>query len=183
MRPLWWASPRSGRSSGILRGMTRDVPYLYASEADEAISTLLASHNDGANFPAFEGARLAIVTCMDYRIRLRLPDNFAFVLRTGGANPSPVEPDLAFGVALTGIHALALIGHTDCAMVEPNPYVVNDLPALEEQKRLYRSEIAALAIVDAPNFTRSEAARLAGRLGLPVVPLLYRVEDHKIERL
>ena len=167
----------------MLRPMTRDVLYLYESEADTAIKTLLASHNDDAVFPAFDGPRLAIVTCMDFRIRLRLPENFAFVLRTGGANPRPVEPYLAFSVARTGIHALALIGHTDCAMVEPNPYVVNDLPAQEEQKRLYRSEIAALAIADAPSFTRREASRLEGRLGLPVVPLLYRVEDHKIERL
>ncbi len=176
----WWDGCCWRAERGILRGVTLDP---HESEADAAIRTLLASHNDGADVSASPGPHLTIVTCMDFRIHLRLPENFAFVLRTGGANPRPVEPYLAFSVARPGIHAVALIGHTDCAMVRPDPDVVNDLPIEEEQKRLYRGEIAGLAIADAPAFTRREASRLEGRLGLPVVPLLYRVEDHKLERL
>lgn len=161
--------------------MTSQAPF--ETEAQTAIDLLIAAHNDGADVPAFRAPQLAIVTCMDFRIRLRLPENFAFVLRSGGANPRPVEPYLAFSVARTGIHAIALIGHTDCAMQSPDPYVVNDLPTSEDLKRVYRSEIAALAVGEVTHFTRIEAARLEERFGLPVVPLLYRVEDHKLERL
>ncbi|WP_189003314.1 carbonic anhydrase [Deinococcus roseus] len=155
----------------------------YNQEAEQAINILLSSHNEKSDGPGFEGPQLAIVTCMDYRINLRLPKNFAFVLRTGGANTLPIEPYLAFSVARTGIHAVAIIGHTDCAMQHPNPYVVEQLPASTDVKRDYRSQIASLAILDAPEYTRREAKRLAERLGLPVIPLLYHVEDHKITRL
>lgn len=165
----------------------RGIPVIdhpeYTLEAEEAINVLLDSHNKQADIAPFEVPQLAIVTCMDYRINLRLPGNFAFVLRTGGANTLPIEPYLAFSVARTGIHGVAIIGHTDCAMQHPNPYVVEELPASEEVKRDYRSQIASLAILDAPDYTRREARRLALRLGLPVIPLLYHVEDHKITRL
>ncbi|GIW24074.1 carbonic anhydrase [Meiothermus sp.] len=149
----------------------------------EPVYTLLRSHNEGLSFPPFSHPELAVVTCMDFRIHLRMPENFAFVLRTGGANPEPVEPYLAFSVARMGIQAIALIGHTDCAMQYPDPYVLNHLPTDEEHIRHYRAQIAALAIGEVELFTRRQARKLSVRLGLPVVPLLYRVEDHRLQHL
>lgn len=149
----------------------------------EPVHTLLRSHNEGAVFPPFFQPELAVVTCMDFRIHLRMPENFAFVLRTGGANPEPVEPYLAFSVARMGIQAIALIGHTDCAMQYPDPYVLNHLPTDEEHIRRYRAQIAALAIGEVELFTRRQARKLSIRLGLPVVPLLYRVEDRQLQHL
>lgn len=155
----------------------------YLSDAEQAIDILMQSHNDGVHYAAFEKPQLAIVTCMDFRIRLQLPDDFAFVLRTGGANPGPIEPYLAFSVARMGIHAIAIIGHTDCAMQRPDPYVVNDLPTSEEQKKHFRSQIASLAITDAAEFTVREAEQLQDLFGLPVIPLIYDVHTHKISKL
>ncbi len=149
----------------------------------EPVETLLQSHNSGVVFPPFTRPELAVVTCMDFRIHLQMPENFAFVLRTGGANPEPVEPYLAYSVARMGIGAIALIGHTDCAMQYPDPYVLNHLPTDEEHIRRYRAQIAALAIGEVEFFTRRQARRLGERLGIPVVPLLYRVEDHRLECL
>lgn len=149
----------------------------------EPVHTLLRSHNEGAVFPPFSHPELAVVTCMDFRIHLRMPENFAFVLRTGGANPEPVEPYLAFSVARMGIQAIALIGHTDCAMQYPDPYVLNHLPTDEERIQHYRAQIAALAIGEVELFTRRQARKLGERLGLPVVPLLYRVKDHRLKCL
>ncbi|MCX7782833.1 MAG: carbonic anhydrase [Meiothermus sp.] len=146
----------------------------------EPVHTLLRSHNEGLSFPPFIHPVLAVVTCMDFRIHLRMPENFAFVLRTGGANPEPVEPYLAFSVARMGIQAIALIGHTDCAMQYPDPYVLNHLPADDELIRHYRAQIAALAIGEVELFTGRQARKLGERLGLPVLPLLYRVEDHRL---
>lgn len=147
------------------------------------IQTLLQSHNHGIPFAPFAKPVLAVVTCMDFRIHLQMPENFAFVLRTGGANPEPAEPYLAFSVARMGIGAIALIGHTDCAMQYPDPYVLNHLPTDEENIRRYRAQIAALAIGEVELFTRRQARRLGEQLGLPVVPLLYRVEDRRLECL
>ncbi|GEM81966.1 carbonic anhydrase [Meiothermus hypogaeus] len=149
----------------------------------EPIQILLQSHNQGIPFAPFAKPVLAVLTCMDFRIHLQMPENFAFVLRTGGANPEPVEPYLAFSVARMGIQAIALIGHTDCAMQYPDPYVLNHLPAEEERIQHYRAQIAALAIGEVKLFTRRQARRLEERLGLPVVPLLYRVEDHHLAAL
>lgn len=146
----------------------------------EPIEILLQSHNQGQFFPPFDRPVLAVVTCMDFRIQLHMPENFAFVLRTGGANPAPVEPYLAFSVARMGIGAIALIGHTDCAMQYPDPYVLNHLPTNEHHIQHYRAQIAALAIGEVEPFTRRQARKLTARLGLPVVPLLYRVEDHRL---
>lgn len=146
----------------------------------DPIQTLMQSHNEGLAFSPFERPVLAVLTCMDFRIHLRMPENFAFVLRTGGANPVPVEPYLAFAVARMGIETIALIGHTDCAMQYPDPYVLNHLPSDENLIRHYRAQIAALAIGEVEHFTQQQARTLAARLGLPVIPLLYRVEDHRL---
>lgn len=147
------------------------------------IQTLLQSHNHGVSFPPFAQPALAVVTCMDFRIQLRMPENFAFVLRTGGANPEPVEAYLAFSVARMGIQVAALIGHTDCAMQYPDPYALNQLPTEDEYIRRYRAQIAALAIGEVVPFTRQKAQILAGRLGIPVIPLLYHVENHYLQCL
>ncbi len=149
----------------------------------KAIQVLLQSHNHQVAFAPFTRPALAVVTCMDFRIRLRMPENFAFVLRTGGANPEPVEAYLAFSVARMGIGAIALISHTDCAMQYPDPYVLNNLPTDEALIRHYRAQIADLAIGEVVPFTQQKARMLAGRLGIPVVPLLYHVENHWLECL
>ena len=106
----------------------------YETDAEQALEVLLSSHNAGKPFAPFVLPQLAIVTCMEFRINLRLPDRFAFVLRTGGANVRPIESYLAFSVARTGIHAIAIIGHTDCAMEKPDPYVVDSLPTSDEMR-------------------------------------------------
>ena len=161
----------------------RPILREFETDAEQALEVLLSSHNSGRVFPAFETPQLAIVTCMDFRISLRLPERFAFVLRTGGANVSPIESYLAFSVARTGIHAIAIIGHTDCAMEKPDPYVVDSLPTSEEMRAHYRSQIAALAIRDARTYTLEQTERLEMQMGLPVIPLLYDVDTHLLERL
>ncbi len=155
----------------------------FQSDADQALEVLLGSHNLEKDYEPFTLPKLAIVTCMDFRIQLRLPRNFAFVLRTGGANIRPIETYLAFSVARTGIHAIAIIGHTDCAMEKPDPYVVDELPTDNETKIFYRSQIASLAIRDAREYTLAQAKMLEERLGLPGLPLIYDVETHKLELL
>ena len=169
----------------MLRPRSSSLPFLreYEKDAEYALEVLLSSHNDGELYPSFELPQLAIVTCMDFRINLRLPDRFAFVLRTGGANVRPIESYLAFSVARTGIHAIAIIGHTDCAMEKPDPYLVDALPTTDKMRAHYRSQIAFLAIRDARAYTLEQTERLEAHMGLPIIPLLYRVEDHQLERL
>ena len=112
----------------------------------DPIALLLESHNEGRSFPPLAKPELLLVTCMDPRIALRLPENFAFVLRTGGANPDPVEPYLVYALARSGVRTVALVGHTDCAMSRPDLEALRTLPPLETGRagrRLERLEIRA----------------------------------------
>lgn len=126
----------------------------------EPMQILLQSHNRGVSSAPFAQPALAVVTRMDFRVHLHMPENFAFMLRTGGANPEPVEPYLAFSVARMGIGAITLIGHTDCAMQYPEPYALNHLPTHKNHIQRYRTQIAALAIGEVEHFTRRQAHKL-----------------------
>src|SRR6266436_3732470 len=81
------------------------------------IATLLRFHNLGAPLPPrAEKPELLIGMCMDSRKHLRIPDNFAFILRTGGANLRLAEFRVSYAIAVGGVRAIALIGHTNCGM-------------------------------------------------------------------
>jgi len=46
----------------------------------------LEYHNLGRPLDSYEKARLLVGMCMENRKRLRVPDNFAHIMRTGGGN-------------------------------------------------------------------------------------------------
>lgn len=49
------------------------------------IGDLLEYHNLGRAFVPYSNAQLLIGMCMDNRKHLNVPDNFAYILRAGGA--------------------------------------------------------------------------------------------------
>lgn len=53
---------------------------------------------------------------MDHRVRLRIPENFAYILPTGGGNLRHSEFKVSFAIAVGGVRAIALIGHSYCGM-------------------------------------------------------------------
>src|SRR3972149_9984223 len=55
--------------------------------------------------------------CMDNRQALRLPQNFAFIVRNSGGTRNGVSFSISFAVAVSGIRHIAVIGHSDCMMV------------------------------------------------------------------
>lgn len=63
------------------------------------IETLLAYQNFGTPHVAHERADLLIGMCMDNRKHLRIPENFAYIIRAGGGNllrdpfPMSMHPD------------------------------------------------------------------------------------------
>src|SRR5437660_1542693 len=91
-----------------------DIPQAYA---EGPIGDLLRFHNLGAPLREIQQAQLLIGMCMDSRKSLRIPDNFAFILRAGGANLRYSEFKVSYAVAIGGVRHIALIGHTDCGMV------------------------------------------------------------------
>ncbi len=150
------------------------------------IADLLAAHNLGATLSMREDAELLIVTCMDHRIILDIPECFAFVLRVAGANADPVGFSVSFAVSVAGVKAIAVIGHDDCAM--QHVYSRRDAFVSGLQQRCQWSPDRAeahfddgakpFAIADSAEATWVQAERLRELYaGVHVAPLSFRVDD------
>jgi carbonic anhydrase len=162
-----------------------DIPEALASTP---IGDLLRFHNLGAAPKSYEKAELLVGTCIDNRIRLRLPDNFAFVLRDAGANLKPEDFAPAFVVGYAGVRHMALIAHTQCGMsglAGRETAVVDGLETAgwsrEDAAKHFSESVGECEIGDPAAFVFDEARRFRERhTGLTVEPLLYKIEDHRL---
>jgi carbonic anhydrase len=150
------------------------------------VEKLFRYHNFREVHNHYNQPEILIGKCMDYRVQLRVPPAFAYKLRTGGCNLGHNEFQVAYAVAVGGVKAIALIGHTDCGMV-----------ALEEKRERFIRGFTAQSDWNAAQaaqfFDRNakdntlcresdilfeEAARYQSWFPrLPIAVLLYRVED------
>jgi len=153
------------------------------------IGLLLEYHNLGREFTPYTNAELLIGMCMDNRKHLRIPDNFAFVIRAGGANLRYSEFKVSYAIAVGGIRCIALIGHTQCGMVNliarKEQFVQGLVKAAGWEKQSAEEHFFHFApmfeIGNEVDFILSEVKRL--RLRYPkilVAPLMYRVEDNRL---
>jgi len=74
---------------------------------------LSAYHNLNRTLDKYIVALLLIGMCMDNPKCLQIPDNFVYVIRTGASNLRNNEFQAFFAVAVGGVNAIAIIGHTD----------------------------------------------------------------------
>ena len=81
------------------------------------IGLLLQYHNLDRQYETYSNPELLIGMCMDNRKHLHIPDNFAFILRAGGANLRYSEFKVSYAIAVGNVHCIALIGHNQCGMV------------------------------------------------------------------
>ena len=163
-----------------------DIPKRWRATP---IGALLRYHNLGAPLPGrAEKPELLIGMCMDSRKHLRIPDNFAFILRTGGGNLSLSEFRVSYAISVGGVRAIALMGHTNCGMsglAARRGVFVDGLidvgwtrGAAEEHFDRFapQHEIGVEA-----DFIRAEARRLRALYPkVEVAPLLYRIEDDSV---
>jgi carbonic anhydrase len=151
------------------------------------IGFLLEYHNLGRSFDKYTRAQLLIGMCMDNRKRLRMPDNFAYVIRTGGANLRYSEFKVSYAIAVGGVKAIALIGHNQCGMVNIKAKREQFVQGLVEKagwekeraEEHFSHHEPKFEIGNEIDFVLSEAKRL--RLRYPkvqIAPLMYLVEDN-----
>lgn len=151
------------------------------------IGLLLEYHNLGRSPETYTAAQLLIGMCMDNRKHLHIPDNFAFIIRTGGANLRYSEFKVSYAIAIGGVKAIALIAHTQCGMVNMvarRDQFIQGLVDYAGWDREWAEEhfmhfAPMFEIGNETDFVLSEAKRL--RLRYPkiqVAPLMYRVEDN-----
>lgn len=154
---------------------------------DTPIGLLLEYHNLNRTLDEYSQAQILIGMCMDNRKRLRIPDNFAYIIRAGGANLRYSEFKVSYAIAVGGVKALALIGHNNCGMVNLNARQEKFVRGLVENagwdqtraEEHFMQNADKFEIGNEIEFVRNEAKRLRMSYpGLLVVPMLYRVEDN-----
>jgi carbonic anhydrase len=153
------------------------------------IGLLLEYHNLERAFENYSQAKLLIGMCMDNRKHLHMPDNFSFIIRSGGANLRYSEFKVSFAIAVGNVHHIALIGHNNCGMVNltsRKEQFINGLVEFagweKEKAEEHFTQFAPMyEIGNEADFILSETARL--RLRYPkiqIAPMLYLVEDNKL---
>src|SRR3954470_9565514 len=103
--------------------MVESLPVNYREDilplyADTPIGRLIEYHNLGRAQGVLTRPQLLIGMCMDSRKSLRIPNDFAFVLRTAGANMRDNEFRISYAIAVGNLQTIALIAHTDCGMAQ-----------------------------------------------------------------
>lgn len=172
--------------------MNRLVPIntmadIFPEYRQTPVGELLAYHNLNQPFASYTRAQLLIGMCMDNRKHLQIPDNFAYIIRAGGANLRYSEFKVSYAIAVGGVKAIALIGHTQCGMVNLiarrelfiQGLVDNAGWEREWAEQHFMHFAPMFEIGNEVDFVLSEAKRL--RLRYPkiqVAPLMYQVEDN-----
>jgi carbonic anhydrase len=163
---------------------TEEIPHQYRGAP---VGRLLEYHNLGREFGQYTRAELLVGMCMDNRKHLRMPDNFAYIIRAGGANLRYSEFKVSYAIAVGGVKSIALIGHTGCGMVRLMSRKEEFIEGLvenggwdrEQAERHFMSFAPMFEIGDEIDFVTSEAKRLALRYPrVQIAPLIYRVEDN-----
>jgi carbonic anhydrase len=163
-----------------------DIPEEYR---DTPIGLLLEYHNLERPFISYVNAKLLVGMCMDNRKHLNMPDNFAFIIRSGGANLRYSEFKVSFAIAIGGVRHIALIGHSHCGMVNleaRKPEFINGLMeaagwAREQAEEHFMHFAPMFEIGNEVDFILSETKRLRMRYPkIQIAPMIYLVEDNKL---
>ena len=153
------------------------------------IGLLLEYHNLNREFETYDKAQLLVGMCMDNRKHLNIPDNFSFIIRSGGGNLRYSEFKVSYAIAVGNVSHIALIAHNHCGMVNLVARKAEFINGLVEtagwQKEKAEEHFMHFApmfeIGSETDFTLNETRRL--RLRYPkitIAPLYYRVEDNKL---
>jgi carbonic anhydrase len=163
-----------------------DIPEQYLNTP---IGDLLAYHNLNKEYKIYERAQMLIGMCMDNRKHLHIPDNFSFIIRSGGANMRYSEFRVSYAIGVGGVKFIALIGHNNCGMVNlisrkhifVQGLIENAGWSKEEAEDHFYHYEPIHEIGNEIDFVSSEARRM--RLRYPkivVAPLFYNVDDSRL---
>ncbi len=150
---------------------------------------LIAYQNLGVEFKTYNSAQLLIGMCMDNRKQLRIPENFAYIIRTGGANLRYSEFKVSYAIAIGGVKYIVLIAHNNCGMVNLVSKREQFIEGLCKNANWSRSRAEEHFMNYAPifeidnevEFVFNESKRLAQKYpGVNAVPLLYSIEDNML---
>lgn len=163
-----------------------DIPSKYR---DTSIGLLVEYHNLNREFESYSKAALLVGMCMDNRKHLHIPDNFSFIIRTGGANLRYSEFKVSFAISCGGVKHIALIAHSNCGMVNLASKKNNFIEKLsenagwttEQAEEHFNNYAPLFEINNEIDFILSETIRLRSRYPkITIAPMYYKVEDNKL---
>jgi len=161
-----------------------DIPAVYHNTP---LSLLLEYHNLNRDFENYSNAQLLVGMCMDNRKHLHMPDNFAFIIRSGGANLRYSEFKVSFAVSVGEVKHIALIAHSNCSMVnlmsKKNQFIErlseNGGWTVEQAEEHFNNYAPMFEINNEIDFILSETQRLRQRYSkVQIAPMYYKVEDN-----
>ncbi len=172
------------RLSSVLKSSDIFPEYL-----DTPVGRLLEYHNLNRSPDKCTKPELLIGMCMDNRKHLHIPDNFAYIIRSGGGNLRYSEFKVSYAVAIGQVRHIALIGHNNCGMVNLFSRKEKFIGGLVDNAGWEREWAEEHFMHFAPmfeigseiDFLLSEAKRL--RLRYPkitIAPLFYQIEDNML---
>jgi carbonic anhydrase len=165
---------------------------IFPQYRDTPVGLLLEYHNLNYEYKTYTQAQLLIGMCMDNRKHLHMPDNFAYIIRSGGANLRYSEFKVSYAIGVGNVKSIALIGHNQCGMVNLvarkdifiNGLVENGGWEREQAEQHFMQLAPMFEIGNEIHFILSETQRLRMRYPkILVAPLLYKVEDNLLYQI
>jgi len=165
---------------------------IFPEIQDTPIGLLLEYHNLYREYDTYTQAQLLVGMCMDNRKHLHIPDNFSYIIRSGGANLRYSEFKVSYAIAVGGARYIALIGHNNCGMVNlmarKEIFIQGLVDSAGWDREFAEQHFTQFApmfeIGNEIDFVLSEAQRLRMRYPkIQVAPLLYKVEDNLLYQI
>lgn len=165
---------------------------IFPEYRNNPIGLLLEYHNLNREYESYDSARLLIGMCMDNRKHLHIPENFAYIIRSGGANMRHSEFKVSYAISVGNVKHIALIGHNNCGMVNlvsrkdqfVEGLITNAGWERERAEEHFMQFAPVFEIGSEMEFVMSEAARLNSRYpSVMVAPLMYLVEDNHLYQI
>jgi len=153
------------------------------------IGLLLEYHNLNREYEIYSEAQMLIGMCMDNRKHLHIPENFSYIIRSGGGNLRHSEFKVSYAIAVGGVKHIAILAHNNCGMVNlksrENQFIdglVNFAGWSKDEAVLHFSTFEPIFEIDNEiDFVLSEAIRLRQKYPkIKVAPMFYNVDDNKL---
>ena len=165
---------------------------IFPEYENTPIGLLLEYHNLNKTFSTYTEAQMLIGMCIDNRKSLWIPENYAFIIRSGGANLFYHEFQVSYAIGVGNLKHIALIGHNHCGMVKLEDRKSEFISGLvknagwkEETARMHFENLSPFfEIGDSVEFLVAEAKRLQKRYPeVMVAPLFFDVDTGKLSQV
>ena len=165
---------------------SQDVPDRYRATP---IGLVVEYQNQIRPHDSYSSAQILIGMCMDNRKALNVPENFAYILRTGGANMRASGFKISYAIAVGGVRHIAIAGHNFCGManlMQRKEAFIQGLVegagwSREKAENHFLNLVPMFEIGNEIDFVLSEVRRLRTEYPkITIAPLLYRIEDNRL---